>query len=151
MPIWGGDTLLPFSRYSERGVIVLCRTSNPGSGELQELQIQDKPLYQLLASKAANEWNANNNLALVVGATYPEEIAAVRSIVGSMPLLVPGIGAQGGDLQAVLSAGLTTDGTGLMINSSRGIIYASSGPDFADRAASAAEDLFNAINKARKP
>lgn len=144
----GGDTLEPFTRYEDRGVIVLCRTSNPGSGELQELQIEGEPLYRIVARKAATEWNRNQNLALVVGATYPNELATVRAVTGNMPLLVPGIGAQGGDLKAVLEAGLTSDGKGLLINSSRGILYAGSSSDFAEQAAQAAHSLKIQIQKA---
>src|SRR5690606_31229315 len=128
-PYMGGDTLEPFTDYTEKGVIVLCKTSNPGSDELQALCVEGKPLYQIVAQRAHDSWNRNGNLALVVGATYPEELAAVRRITGNMPLLVPGIGAQGGDLEETLNAGLTADGTGLLINSSRGIIFSGSGSD----------------------
>jgi orotidine-5'-phosphate decarboxylase len=148
-PYLGGDSLEPFTRWADRGVIVLCRTSNPGSGELQSLVCDDRPLYLHVATRAAGDWNRNGNLALVVGATYPRELAAVRSIVGDMPLLVPGIGAQGGDLAATLSAGLTASGDGLLINSSRAIIHASAGDDFAAAAGRAAADLTTAINALR--
>lgn len=142
-PYLGGDALEPFTSFRDHGVIVLCRTSNPGSAELQGLRVEGgRELYLHVAEKAATEWNGNGNLALVVGATYPEELAKVRSLVGDMPILVPGIGAQGGDLRATLKAGRTSDGAGLLINSSRGILYASDGGDFADAARAAALDLW---------
>ncbi|NDV60878.1 orotidine-5'-phosphate decarboxylase [Puniceicoccales bacterium CK1056] len=141
-PYMGGDTLLPFTRFAEKGVVVLCKTSNPGSAELQDLILENgDPLYLEVAKRAARDWNANRNLCLVVGATYPKELARIRESVGEMPLLVPGIGAQGGDLEATLRAGLRADGWGLLINSSRGILYASSGDDFAEAAGAAAREL----------
>jgi orotidine-5'-phosphate decarboxylase len=141
-PYMGGDTLIPFTKYADKGVIVLCKTSNPGSAELQDLQLEKgHPLYMEVARKAADSWNGNENLALVVGATYPSELARIREVIGDIPLLVPGIGAQGGDLEATLKAGLTKAGWGLMINSSRGILYASDGDDFAEAAGKAACDL----------
>ena len=141
-PYMGGDTLVPFSRHVEKGVIVLCKTSNPGSAELQDLALESGgPLYLEVARRAAKDWNSNDNLCLVVGATYPKELASIRRTVGEMPLLVPGIGAQGGDLEATLRSGLCKDGWGLLINSSRGIIYASQGDDFAEAAGSAASEL----------
>lgn len=149
-PYMGGDTLKPFTEYKDKGVIVLCKTSNPGSAELQGLKIEGgRELYLHVAEKATREWNRNQNLALVVGATYPAELGAVRQIVGDMPLLVPGIGAQGGDLEGTLKVGLTASGTGLMINSSRGILYAGTGDDFAEAAAKAAGELHAAIRAGR--
>jgi len=148
-PYMGGDTLEPFTRHADRGVIVLCKTSNPGSGELQGLKIGGRPLYEHVAERAAGPWNAHRNIALVVGATWPEELARVRRIVGDMPLLVPGIGAQGGDLEATLDAGLTAARTGLLINSSRGIIFAGAGKDFASDAGVAARALNESINRLR--
>ena len=141
-PYMGGDTLEPFSRDPEKGVVVLCKTSNPGSAELQDLLLEEGgPLYLEVARRAATRWNTNRNLALVVGATYPEELVRIRKTVGDMPLLIPGIGAQGGDLEATLRAGLRADGWGLLINSARAIIYASAGPDFAGAAGAAAAEL----------
>jgi orotidine-5'-phosphate decarboxylase len=141
-PYMGGDTLVPFTKFADKGVVVLCKTSNPGSAELQDLELaQGHPLFIEVATKAATSWNGNNNLALVVGATYPGELERVRSLTGDMPLLVPGIGAQGGDLEATLRAGLRQDGWGVLINSSRGIIFASSGEDFAAAAGEAARQL----------
>ncbi len=144
-PYMGGDTLVPFTRFAEKGVVVLCKTSNAGSAELQDLVLEKgHPLYMEVARNAAASWNENNNLALVVGATYPDELARIRSVIGEIPLLVPGIGAQGGDLEATLKAGLCADGWGLMINSSRGILYASTGDDFAKASGEAALKLKNA-------
>ena len=148
-PYLGTDSLEPFLQYADRGVIVLCRTSNPGARDLQDLDVGGRPLYQKVAEMAAARWNANGNCALVVGATYPAELAEVRALVGDMPLLVPGVGAQGGDVEAVVKNGCTRDGTGLMISSSRAILYASSGEDFAVAARSAAQALRDQINRCR--
>jgi len=149
-PYMGGDTIAPFTRYRDRGVVVLCRTSNPGSGDLQEWKSDSTELYRQVAALAATQWNTNNNVALVVGATYPEILGEVREIVGDMPLLVPGIGAQGGDLEAVVANGLDSNNCGLMINMSRSIIYASSAADFAEAAASQAEQAVQQINQYRQ-
>lgn len=141
-PYMGGDTLLPFTKFADKGVVVLCKTSNPGSAELQDLVLESgRPLFMEVARRATMEWNANRNLCLVTGATYPGQLAEIRSVIGDMPLLVPGIGAQGGDLAATLRAGLRPDGWGLLINSSRGIIFASGGEDFAEAAGKAAREL----------
>ncbi len=148
-PYLGGDSLEPFLRYAEKGVVILCRTSNPGGADLQGLMVEGEALYLKLARLAAGVWNKNGNILLVVGATWPEELARVREIVGNIPLLVPGVGAQGGDVAAVLDAGLDQRGLGLVINSSRGIIYASSGDDFAVAARQAALDLRDEINRHR--
>jgi orotidine-5'-phosphate decarboxylase len=132
-PYMGFDSIEPYLRYREKGAIVLCRTSNPGGSDLQFLPVNDAgdriPLYQHVARIVAEDWNTNGQCALVVGATFPQELAAVRKIVGNMPLLVPGIGAQGGDIQATVKAGKTPDGRGMMINSSRAILYAGTGED----------------------
>lgn len=122
-PYLGKEALTPFLERSDKVSIILCRTSNPGAGELQDRTEQDEPLWQTVARKVSSEWNEHHNCMLVVGATYPSELAQVRQIVGEMPLLIPGIGAQGGDLSAVLSAGLTTTGKGLLISASRSIIF----------------------------
>lgn len=151
-PYLGGDSLEPFLSYREHGVVILCRTSNPGGADLQGLETASgRPLYLEVARLAARQWNGNGNILLVVGATWPEELAKVREEVGPMPLLVPGIGAQGGDLQAVLEAGLRADGGGLVINSSRGIIYAGEGPDFAGAVRRAAMQLRDQVNSFRDP
>lgn len=127
-PYMGFDTIEPFLEWKDRGTILLCRTSNPGGSDLQFLNVgsPDKPLplYQHVARLVAEKWNTNGQCALVVGATFPEELAQVRAIVGDMPLLVPGIGAQGGDIEATVQAGKSTNGAGMMINSSRAILYA---------------------------
>ncbi len=141
-PYMGGDTLEPFTRYADKGVFVLCKTSNPGSDELQGLELASGgPLYLHVARRAAESWNSGKNLGLVVGATYPEELAKVRAEAPGLPILVPGIGAQGGDLAATLAAGTNPQGMGLLINSSRGILYAAEGPGFAAAAGKAAATL----------
>lgn len=154
-PYLGSDSLAPYLERADKGVVVLCRTSNPGAADLQDLPVAGadgttRPLYQRVAEKAARDWNANGNLSLVVGATWPEQLGEVRAIVGpSIPLLVPGIGAQGGDVEAVLRHGLDADRTGLVISSSRAILYASNGDDFAEAAARAARETREAINRYR--
>jgi orotidine-5'-phosphate decarboxylase len=148
-PYLGGDSLEPFLRHADKGVIILCRTSNPGAGDLQDLLIDGRPLYQLVAQFTAQRWNSRGNCLLVLGATYPRELAQVRALVGDMPLLVPGVGAQGGDVAQVVHNGQTADGTGLIISSSRGILYASQGEDFASAARRATEKLRAEINASR--
>ncbi len=151
-PYMGFDSVEPYMQWADKGVIVLCRTSNPGGSDLQFLQVDGKPLYQHVAQLVAEKWNRNGQCALVVGATFPQEIAEVRKIVGDMPLLVPGIGAQGGDIEATVKAGQTADGAGMMINSSRAILYAKrdQGESFADAAARVARETRDAINVFRK-
>lgn len=148
-PYMGKDSTAPFLARHDRGCVFLCHTSNPGARDFQELLVDGAPLYQHVARTIATEWNTDGNCALVVGATFPEELKVIRGIVGDMPLLIPGIGAQGGDVEAVVCNGVTADGTGLVINSSRGILYASSGEGFADAAADAARELRDAINRYR--
>ena len=150
-PYLGGDSLEPFLRREDRGVVVLCRTSNPGARDLQDLAIGDggRRLYHVVAELAATRWNARGNCMLVVGATYPQELAEIRGIIGNMPLLVPGVGAQGGDVAQVVRNGQTAAGTGLMVSSSRGILYASTGDDFASAARAAALSLRQQINAHR--
>ncbi len=148
-PYMGRDSAAPFLQRSDRGCIFLCHTSNPGARDFQERLVDGAPLYQHIARTIANDWNADGNCALVVGATFPEELKVIRGLVGDMPLLIPGVGAQGGDVEAVVKNGKTVDGTGLMINSSRGILYASSGVGYAEAAADAARDLRDAINRSR--
>ena len=137
-PYLGTDSLEPFLSWSGRGVIVLCRTSNSGSGTFQSQIIDGRPLYEHVAQRANDEWSKMGEVGLVVGATYPDELARVRAIVGDMPLLVPGVGAQGGDAQTVMRLGRASDGYGLIINSSRAVLYASAGTNFAEAAAEAA-------------
>ena len=148
-PYLGRDSVQPFLEHSDKGVILLCRTSNPGAGDLQDLDVGGQPLYQHLAQRVAKQWNEHGNCMLVVGATYPEELARVRQLVGEMPLLVPGIGAQGGDIEAVLHAGLTAAGSGLVISTSRAVLYAGSGADFAETARFATDRLRGEINRYR--
>ncbi len=152
-PYMGRDSVDPYLAYPDKGVILLCRTSNPGGSDLQFLEV-DTPrgrmkLYEHVARTVAEDWNASGNCGLVVGATFPAEIARVRELTGDMPLLVPGIGAQGGDIAATLAAGRTANGTGLMINSSRAILYAGKGEDFAAAARKVALDTRDAINAQR--
>lgn len=145
-PYMGRDSIQPFLDRADKGVILLCRTSNPGGADFQALDCGGTPLYLRVAETIARDWNANGNCALVTGATWPEEIRHVRALVGDMPLLVPGIGAQGGDINAVMRAGCTAQGDGLMINSSRGIIYTGHDEHFAAAARTAAMALRDAIN-----
>ena len=150
-PYMGEDSLDPYLAWADRGVIILCRTSNPGGSDLQFLDTDGVPLYQRVARLVAEKWNKNGQCALVVGATFPEELAQVRAIVGDMPLLVPGIGAQGGDIAATVGAGQTANGMGMMISSSRAIIYATpqDGEDWADAARRVAIETRDAINQHR--
>lgn len=148
-PYLGRDSVQPFLDRADKGVVVLCRTSNPGAGDLQDMVIGGRPLYQHVAEKIARDWNDNDNCALVVGATWPDQLREVRAIVGDVPFLVPGIGAQGGDVQAVVSNARTADGTGLVVSSSRAILYASNGDDYAEAAAHAARSLRDEINRWR--
>jgi len=150
-PYMGYDSVAPYLAWRERGVIVLCRTSNPGGADFQRLDNDGEPLYLRVADCVARDWNTHGQCALVVGATYPKELAAVRARVGdAMSLLVPGIGAQGGDIAATVAAGRNAAGTGMMINSSRAILYAhSEGDDWRAAAAHAARATRDAINAAR--
>ncbi len=145
-PYMGRDSLDPWLAWPEKGVILLCRTSNPGGSDLQFLDVGGEKLYERVARLAASEWNTSGQISLVVGATFAAEIARVRAIVGDMPLLVPGIGAQGGDIAATVEAGRTANATGLMINSSRAILYAGKDEDFAAAARKVAEETRAAIN-----
>jgi orotidine-5'-phosphate decarboxylase len=148
-PYLGGDSITPFTRYADKGVVILCRTSNPGAQDLQDLDINGQPLYAYLASKVARDWNGNGNCLLVVGATWPEQMRRIRELTGDMPLLVPGVGAQGGDVKALVTAGKTADGTGLIISSSRAVLYASSNDDFAQAARRVAQASRDEINRYR--
>lgn len=148
-PYLGREALKSFLDNSEKGSIILCRTSNPGSGEFQNLQIDDKKIFEIVAEKVIGEWNKNNNCMLVLGATYHEELKTIRKLSDNMFFLVPGIGAQGGDLEKTLQAGLNSQKTGLIINSSRGIIFADNGEDFAIKAREETLKMKVAINKYR--
>ncbi|HEV2108733.1 MAG TPA: orotidine-5'-phosphate decarboxylase [Thermomicrobiales bacterium] len=165
-PYLGEDSLEPFLSYGDRGVLVVCKTSNPGSGDLQDLSVSERqplhsspetgsaqaerPLYLTVADRSAI-WNTRYpaTVGLVVGATYPGQLAEIRAHCPDLPILLPGVGAQAGDLDAALQAGLDSDGMGLVVSSSRTIIYASNGPDFAIHARQAAIDLRDAINAVR--
>ncbi len=145
-PFLGLDSLKPFLDHEDKGVFVLCRTSNPGGSQLQDFPSPDNPLYLHIARTAEKSWNYNNNVGLVAGATYPEELQQIRSLVPTMPLLIPGIGFQGGDLESSVTAGIDEDGMGIIINSSRGIIYAGKDADFAEKSRAATLDLRDKIN-----
>jgi len=172
-PYLGAEALKPFLDQADKGIIVLCRTSNKGAGEFQDLHTltldprakpddmtaeewleqlcnNDTPLYQRVAHNVANGWNKNGNCAVVVGATYPDELRQVRKIVGDMPILIPGIGAQGGDLEKTVAAGKDSRGQGMIINSSRGIIFAAcnEGESFAQAARRETLKLHNSITAA---
>ena len=147
-PYMGFDTIEPYLKHAGKGVIVLCRTSNPGGSDLQFLNVNSgEPLYLHVAKLASQKWNSSGQISLVVGATFPEEITKVRAIVGDMPLLIPGIGAQGGDIDTTVKAGSIAGapGTGMIINSSRAILYASSGSDFAQAARAVAQSTRDAL------
>lgn len=150
-PYMGFDSVAPYLEWKDRGVIILCRTSNPGGSDLQFLSAGGMPVYQHVARLVAEKWNTSGQCGLVVGATFPDELAQVRAIVGDMPLLVPGIGAQGGDIQATVKAGRTASGGGMMINSSRAILYAKpeGAEDFAAAARRVALETRDAINQYR--
>jgi orotidine-5'-phosphate decarboxylase len=138
-PYLGRAALEPFLSRADKGCIILCRTSNPGAGEIQDLMIGDKPLWLVIAEKVSREWNSNQNCMLVVGATYPDEMRQIRALVGDLTLLIPGVGAQGGGIQQTVTAGRNHHGRGMMINASRSII-------FADNPGAAARELRDTIN-----
>lgn len=148
-PYLGKESLKPFLDREDKGLFILCRTSNPGAGELQDLSISGKPLYQILAEKVVREWNYNGNCGLVVGATYPSELEIVRHIAKDLPILIPGIGAQGGDTEKTVKSGIDSNGQNAIINVSRSVIFASSDIDFAKKGREEAEKLRDEINKYR--
>jgi len=153
-PYLGQEALQPFLELKNKGFIILCRTSNPGAGEFQDLVCDNKefgklPLYKMVAHRVSKYWNKNSNCMLVVGATYPDELAEVRKIVKEMTLLIPGIGKQGGDIQKTVEAGKNNQARGMIINSSRSIIFASNGRDFAEKARQETKKLKDKINKYR--
>ena len=142
----GRDSVEPFLSREDRGVFVVCRTSNPGAVEFQDLKDGDgAPLYQRIA-EACQTWNRKDNIGLVTGATYPTELKLLRELCPTLPFLIPGVGSQAGDLEQAVLAGMNAKGRGAIINSSRGVIYASGGPDFARAARKKAEELRNDIN-----
>jgi orotidine-5'-phosphate decarboxylase len=152
-PYVGRDSTEPWIERPEKGAFVLCRTSNPGAADLQDIRVESetgsRPLYEIVAEKARS-WDAHANVGLVVGATYPEEMRRIRELCPGMPFLVPGIGAQAGELGASLRAGIDAQGVGLLISASRGVTYASSGADFAQAARREAMRLRDAINRERE-
>jgi orotidine-5'-phosphate decarboxylase len=150
-PYLGGDAVQPFLDWKHKGVIILCRTSNPGARDFQDLEIGGgRRLYHAVAERVANDWNVHGNCMLVVGATYPAELADLRTRVGALPFLVPGVGAQGGDVVLAVRSGRTPSGGGLVLNSSRGILYAGKDEQFAAAARHAATVLRDEINAARR-
>ena len=144
-PYLGKESLQKFLEQKDKGIIPLCLTSNAGYGEFQNLMVEGEPLYCHVARHIANEWNTNQNCAIVAGATHLKELQNVRKIVGDMPILIPGIGAQGGSLAETVLVGQDSRGKGMIINSSRGIIFASSGDNFAEAACRAATELNDEI------
>ncbi len=153
-PYLGHDSVQPFLAYQDRGILVVCRTSNPGARDLQDLWVSQgqespAPLYEHVARQAL-EWNTAGNVGLVVGATYPEELRRLRQLAPALPILIPGVGAQGGDLAAAARNGTDAAGERAIIAVSRAVLYASEGRDFAARAAEVARDLRDAANEARR-
>jgi len=145
-PYFGLDSLQPFLDYKDKGIIILCRTSNPGGAEIQNIITADgSPIFEVVARKAATEWNSNGNVLLVAGATHPSELRRIRDIVSDMTLLIPGIGAQGGEISAMIE---NARGGGVVISSSRAVNYASPNTNFAAAARTAARDTRDAINAA---
>lgn len=148
-PFMGFDSLEPWLRWDGRGLILLCRTSNPGGSDLQAQRLASGDLlYEHVAKLAAGEWNRNGQLGLVVGATFPAEIARVRELAPTLPLLIPGVGAQGGDAEATVRAGWREHGP-IAVNSSRAVLYASAGEDFAEAARRVAEATRAQLERAR--
>ncbi len=148
-PFMGFDSIEPYLAYEGRGAFLLCRTSNAGGNDLQMLDAGGEKIYERIARLAGSTWNRSGELGLVVGATYPAELARVRELAPALPLLVPGIGAQGGDVQASVQAGQDTAGGGMAINSSRAILYADSSEAFAQRAGEVARRTRDEINRYR--
>jgi orotidine-5'-phosphate decarboxylase len=154
-PYLGGDAVEPFLEREEKAAFILCRTSNPGARDLQDLLVsapgggEARPLFEMVAEMACR-WNSRGNVGLVVGATYPEELRRVRRLCPEMTFLVPGVGAQGGDVAAVIGNGLDKAGRGLIINVSRQVLYASREKDFAVAAAGAARQLRDEIARERE-
>lgn len=152
-PYLGHDSLTPFLDYKDKGIFVLCRTSNPGARDLQDLRVQTpegstRPLYEVVAQRVQS-WNGADNCGLVVGATYPQELHDIRALCPNMPILIPGVGTQGGDLQASVRAGVDAHGERALISVSRSILYASSEGDYATAAATQARTIRDQINEAR--
>lgn len=147
-PYMGKESLSPFLDNRDKGIIVICKTSNPGSGEFQDLETPEGLVYEVVAKRVSRQWNVNGNCALVVGATYPAELAKVRDISGNIMILIPGIGKQGGDLEGSIAAGLNARENGILINSSREILFASNDDDFAQKARAKALETDTKIREA---
>ncbi len=148
-PLMGGDSVAPFLEDESRGAFFLCLTSNPGSRDFQHLDCGGRPLYEVIA-RQVQQWNARGNCGLVVGATQPDQLAAIRQLAPELPLLIPGIGAQGGELEAAVRAGCDSAGRGALFNSSRAILFAGSGADFAGAAGAAARATRDELEQARR-
>jgi orotidine-5'-phosphate decarboxylase len=144
-PYMGQESLRPFLDRADKGIFVLCRTSNPGAGEFQDEDLGSAVLYERVAMHIADSWNVNGNCAVVVGATAPDELAAVRKLVGDIPILIPGVGAQGGKIEDVVPVGINSAGQGILINLSRNVLYASGGEDFTVAARLIVEESNDAI------
>ncbi len=147
-PYMGHDSIKPFLDYQDRGVFVLCLTSNPGSMDFQTLNCDGQPLYMRVCEKAA-QWNTNHNIGLVVGATHPDSLTQIRRCSEEMPLLIPGIGAQGGALEKAVMGGSANFTKTALLNVSRSVLYASKGQDFAEKARESAERIATKINELR--
>ncbi len=147
-PYMGADAVSPFTARQDRGVYLLCLTSNPGAADLQQRRTGDLTLFEHVAVRA-REWNTCGNMGLVVGATQPESLGRIRSLAPELPFLIPGVGAQGGDLQAAVTGSRDSNGRGLLINASRAVQYASNGADYAEAARHAAQSLKDQINRYR--
>lgn len=147
-PYMGADCVAPFTAYQDRTTFLVCLTSNPGADDFEKQLMGHHPLYERVLAKA-HEWNAANNIGLVAGATQPEHLARLRSLAPDMPLLIPGVGAQGGSVERAVKNGCDARGAGILINSSRSILYASCGSDFAAAARQATLELRDAINAHR--
>lgn len=148
-PYLGAEALKPFLEEKDKGIIILCKTSNPGSGEFQDLLVEGEPLYCRVARNVAEHWNRNQNCGLVVGATQPMELRLVRKLVGDLPILIPGIGAQGGELERAVLAGMDSKKQGIIISSSRDVIFASAREDYASAACQKTLELRDSINQQR--
>lgn len=148
-PYLGSEALQPFLDQKDKGCIILVRTSNPGAGEFQDRHVDGEPLYRIVAKTIIHKWNKNNNCLMVIGATYPEELAEIRKLAGDMTFLVPGIGAQGGEVEKTIKAGLNSKKAGMIVNSSRSIIFASNKDNFADKAREETKKLQETINNFR--
>lgn len=148
-PFLGHDALMPFLAYQDRGIFILAKTSNPGSGLLQDRHFDDDTTVTMAVVNHANQWNTAGNVGLVVGATYPAQMAEVRAAAPKLPILIPGVGAQGGNLEAAVQSGLDANRAGILVSTSRAICYASSGPDYQDAARAAALTLRDQIEAAR--